>query len=357
MNVTPKFTIVLAGYQCEPYLPKALDSIARQTFRDFEVICYVEESTDNSLAICQAMAKQDARFAVVSAPKSGAVSSTRNYGIDHASGEYLVVLDGDDWIADDMLEKLCQKLKKTGPIDVLAFAFTKTTADGIAMERPSIQSNFRVADDIAGVFSGMDAIRRVRDKQSSVFYAYTGLNLYRVGFLRDNRLYQKPGMLMQDFEWAPRVWFFAQKFAYLDEVFYFYRSHPNTITTKKTSKLVFDFADGLQLFLDFVSHHSIPDDILSTWSNQRLCVLFNFLFQPIGSRRITDMDRKHILQRFFGKEYSALFRKIVFHASVPRRMAFPFLWLAARGFLLPAKLYFSKFYYPLVELRERRSRD
>ena len=355
MNATPKFTIVLAGYQCEPYLPKTLDSIVKQTFCDFEVICYVEESTDNSLTICQTMANQDSRFTVVSAPKSGAVSSTRNYGIDHASGEYLVVLDGDDWIGDDMLEKLYQKLKQPGPIDVLAFAFTKTTADGVGVELESRQSNFRVADDVAGVFSGMDAIRRVCNKQSFSFFAYTWLNIYRVDFLRENRLYQKTGMLMEDFEWAPRVWFLAQRFAYIDEVFYFYRCRPNSITTHKSSRLVFDFVCGLQSFLEFVSHNSIPDDIQAIWSNQWLCVLFYFLFHPI-SNHIADVDRKEILQRFFEKEYSALFRKFVFHASIPRRMAFPFLWLATKGFQLPAKLFFGKLYYPFVERRERRRR-
>ena len=75
-----------------------------------------------SLAICQEWAQRDARFKIATAPKSGAVSATRNYGIDHAVGEYLVVIDGDDWIAPDMLEKLTAKLNQTGSLDVLAFA-------------------------------------------------------------------------------------------------------------------------------------------------------------------------------------------------------------------------------------------
>ena len=86
----PKFTIILSGHQTAPYLPKALNSIVAQTFKDFEVICHVEEPTDDSLAICRARAQTDARFKVVSAPKSGAVATTRNYGIDHATGEYLI---------------------------------------------------------------------------------------------------------------------------------------------------------------------------------------------------------------------------------------------------------------------------
>ena len=65
---SPLFTIVLAGYQTEPYLPKALASIASQTFADFEALCYVEQSTDNSLEICREMAARDPRFKVATAP-------------------------------------------------------------------------------------------------------------------------------------------------------------------------------------------------------------------------------------------------------------------------------------------------
>lgn len=98
-SASPRFTVAVSGYQNAPYLPKSLGSVKAQSFRDFEAICYVEESTDGSLEICRRLTADDPRFKVVSAPKSGTASATRNYAIDHAGGEYLVVLDGDDWLA------------------------------------------------------------------------------------------------------------------------------------------------------------------------------------------------------------------------------------------------------------------
>ena len=53
MNEQPTFTVVIACYNTAPFLGKALGSVAAQTHRDFEAICYVEESTDESLAICR----------------------------------------------------------------------------------------------------------------------------------------------------------------------------------------------------------------------------------------------------------------------------------------------------------------
>ena len=154
MSGSPKFTVVISGYQTVPYLVRALDSVARQTWTDFEAICYVEESTDDSLALCEERAGSDARFTVVSAPKSGAVASTRNYAIDHARGEYLVVLDGDDWLSLHLLEKLSRKLEAVGPVDVLAFAGASTPDEASDLSRMPRLTNFGADDDASGVFSG-----------------------------------------------------------------------------------------------------------------------------------------------------------------------------------------------------------
>ena len=249
LKTFPKFTVIIACYNTAPYLPKALESVASQTFRDFEAICYVEESTDESLSICQAMAERDLRFIVVTAPKSGAVSTTRNYGIDHGQGEYLVVLDGDDWIVPDMLEKLAKKLEITGDVDVLSFAAITTETEDVTFSDLPKLTNFR-SKDAEGVFTGVEAIRRV-GRNGGKMHNQTWLSIYRIAFLRKNQLYQKDGLLMEDFEWTPRVWFFAQRFAYLDEAFYAYRRRPGSLTTMSSSRLIFDLAKELK---SLVSH-------------------------------------------------------------------------------------------------------
>jgi glycosyltransferase involved in cell wall biosynthesis len=159
INHTPLFTVVLSGYQTEPYLQKALDSIANQTFRDFEVICYVEECTDRSLEMCQVMAERDPRFKAATGPKSCAVATTRNYGINHASGKYLVAIDGDDWFTPDMLEKLADKLGQTGEVDVLTFAAVSTETENVNPASARKFSNF-TGEDETRIFSGLDAVRR-----------------------------------------------------------------------------------------------------------------------------------------------------------------------------------------------------
>lgn len=351
MNNTPLFTIILSGYQTEPYLQKALDSIAAQTFRDFEAICYVEESTDRSLEICRAMADRDPRFIVATGPKSGAVATTRNYGIDHASGQYLAALDGDDWFMPEMLEKLAEKLEKTGPVDVLAFAAASTENDGIDMKTAKHFTNFRPSDE-NGVFSGLDAIRR-SGRNGGAIHNFTWLSIYRVAFLREHRLYQSDGVLMEDFEWTPRVWFRAERMSYVDEVLYIYRRRPGSLTTESSSRIIHDLTTHVQSLMLFAENHSVSDDIMTIWSNQWISVFFWFMFHPVTSRKISDDDRKRVFDTLFAGNGKTRFLQVLRRASRPKRLARPLILLAAKGFLLPAKIYFSWFYYPMIERKRK----
>jgi len=355
MTQHPLFSIVLAGYRTEPYLQKALDSVANQTFRDFEVICYVEESPDRSLEICRAMAERDPRFKVATGPKSGSGGPTRNYGIDHASGEYIVFLDGDDWLLIDMLEKLAGRLAQTGPLDILAFACVTTQSEDVDPAKAGKRTNFS-AQDADTVFSGPDAIRRV-GRKGGAFLAYSVLNIYRTAFLRENHLYQ-PGGILEDFAWMPRVWYLAKRMTYLDEVFYVYRRRAGSLTTEASARVIYDIAETvLPRLFDLASGEPIPEDILTIWSNQWISMFYWFLFHPVTSGKISDDDRKKALNMLFAGDGWARFRRIGARTTRPKRLALPLIRLAAKGFPFPAKFYFSRLYYPLIERKGKGKKE
>ena len=352
INHTPLFTVVLSGYQTEPYLQKALDSIANQTFRDFEVICYVEECTDRSLEMCQVMAERDPRFKVATGPKSGSGGPSRNYGMDHASGEYVVFVDGDDWILDNMLEKLAHKLAQTGPLDILAFACVTTQSENVDLLNAPKHTNFSI-QDVNTVFSGPDAIRRSGKKGSS-FFAYSYLNIYRTAFLRENHLHQ-PGGILEDFAWMPRVWYLAKRMAYLDEMFYVYRRRGNSLMTEASARIIYDIAGTvLPSLFDLASENTVPEDILTIWCNQWFSMFYWFLFHPVSSRKITDKDRRNALNTLFAEKNNKVrFLHFIQYTSRPKRLACPLILLVAKGIQFPAKVFFRKIYYPMIEKRNR----
>ena len=98
-------TVVLSVYNTGKYLPKAMASLLAQTMKDFEIIIVDDGSTDNSMEICEQEAK-DKPFIRVFHKENGGLSSARNFGIEHAEGEFIIFPDPDDWVEPDYLEKL-----------------------------------------------------------------------------------------------------------------------------------------------------------------------------------------------------------------------------------------------------------
>lgn len=100
-----KITIIIPVYKSESYINKCLESVASQTFQDWECILIDDGSPDNSGKICDLFATRDSRFVVKHKVNEG-VSSARQCGVDMATGEYIIHVDPDDWIESTMLEEL-----------------------------------------------------------------------------------------------------------------------------------------------------------------------------------------------------------------------------------------------------------
>lgn len=107
-----EISIILPVYNVEKYLAQCLDSIVNQTFKDFECICVNDGSTDNSLSILQKYAQKDKRFKIITQENKG-LSGARNAGIKTAKSKYLTFIDSDDWVTENYLEVLYNKIEET----------------------------------------------------------------------------------------------------------------------------------------------------------------------------------------------------------------------------------------------------
>lgn len=107
----PELSIIVPVYKVEKYLPKCIDSILAQTFRDFELILIDDGSPDNCGAICDEYAARDSRIKVIHQENAG-VSAARNAGLDIATGTFLGFVDSDDWIEPEMYETMIATAKE-----------------------------------------------------------------------------------------------------------------------------------------------------------------------------------------------------------------------------------------------------
>ena len=137
MDSAPRISIIIPMYNVEDYLDECLDSVTTQTFRDIEILCIDDGSTDGTARMLDGWAQRDARIRVDHEPNRG-VSAARNRGMDLARGEYLMFVDADDCVAPVACELLSHKAQEYGADAVVyggkTFPTEKWADDALALE-------------------------------------------------------------------------------------------------------------------------------------------------------------------------------------------------------------------------------
>jgi glycosyltransferase involved in cell wall biosynthesis len=105
----PKVSIIVPVYNSEQYLEECIESILAQTFTEFECILVDDKSKDKSLEICNFYASKDKRIKIIRNTKNMGSSLARKKALDVSRGIYIQCIDSDDWIENDMIEKLYEK--------------------------------------------------------------------------------------------------------------------------------------------------------------------------------------------------------------------------------------------------------
>ena len=121
-------SIVVPVYNRHNYLAECLDSLMVQTYRNLEIILVDDGSTDDSLAICQSYAKKDARIKVIAQENAG-VATARNTGVQAATGQYLMFVDSDDYVAKNYCELAVNALQKN-QVDICCMGFVDVDSKG-----------------------------------------------------------------------------------------------------------------------------------------------------------------------------------------------------------------------------------
>lgn len=109
----PKVSVLVAAYNVEKYLKKCVQSIIDQTYQNLEIILVDDCSKDATGKICDELAGKDSRIVSIHHKENQRLSGARNTGLENATGEYIVFVDGDDWLAADFVEYLYNLIVET----------------------------------------------------------------------------------------------------------------------------------------------------------------------------------------------------------------------------------------------------
>ena len=119
--MSSKISILMAVYNAAPYLRESIESIRRQTFKEWELIAIDDASTDDSRAILSNYAEADPRIRLISLPHNGGQGKARNEGLRQAQGDYICFVDSDDCLAPDALQKIVDRFEAQPEADSVLF--------------------------------------------------------------------------------------------------------------------------------------------------------------------------------------------------------------------------------------------
>lgn len=246
------FSIIIPVYNVESYLNECLDSVLSQTCTDWEAVCVNDGSTDGSAAILDDYAAKDERVKVITQPNSG-LSAARNAGIKAAKGDYVILLDGDDWLEPNALKIIADSL---GDEDMLCFSGCRYIED---------TKSFNPADNLPekAYACGMDYYNENALRKRDFAFVCAVLRAYKRSFLLDNRLRFKEGIVHEDNLFTPIACFYARKVRQVNDSLYVYRLRTNSITTTPDMRHVKDMlgvANELAAF--FIPKQNIDKSVI-----------------------------------------------------------------------------------------------
>lgn len=220
----PKISVIVPVYNVEKYLDRCVQSILNQSFTDFELLLVDDGSSDSSGAICDQYAVKDERIRAFH-KENGGVSSARNMGLDYARGEWIAFVDSDDWVEPLMYEKMYHKaVKEHADVCVCDFHMISDS------KKYYYASSVWTADKKASMQAYL----------KSVWTVIWNL-LARKELCRKNNLqFPLDIVYCEDFCFAVRLMYEAEKIVNIHEAFYNYYQHPSSVMHSLNEKAGLD---------------------------------------------------------------------------------------------------------------------
>ena len=266
-----RFSILIPVYNVEKYLDRCMETVMAQTFTDFEVILADDGSTDGSGAICDNYAEKYPDRVRVFHKENEGLLMTRRYSLKRARGEYMIFVDSDDYVAENLLETVNDAIDKYGA-DMVLYNFYRFVEGEKGMSSPEIP----FADGT--VFEGDGKSELYKTMLLGHFF----VNLWVKAVKRDiididadysDRAINKGEDVLQTLP----IFTEAKKVVYIDKKLYYYRKNAGgmTVNAKKT-----DCTENLILQDDILKHLHIwnsSEDMIYIFISNQMVAFYHWL--------------------------------------------------------------------------------
>lgn len=227
----PLISVVMPVYNGEAFLAETLDSLLRQTYKNFELLAVDDGSSDGSHALLEEFRKKDGRIKVFSQKNAGA-GAARNRGLQESAGAWVTFLDCDDLLMPAMLESLYESVSRSeadtaeGGISFFRVLPSSEKKDADANKHRRLRET-EVFLPPRGTFSSEEALRRLLERK---LYPAVWNKLYRKELFTRNGIRFPGTALSEDLFLNLRLFRAARRVVTVDQKLYGYRQHAESVT-------------------------------------------------------------------------------------------------------------------------------
>lgn len=281
-----KISVIIPIYNVSRYLRECLDSVINQSMRDLEIICVNDGSTDNSLEILQEYAMKDSRIVIITGPNGG-YGKAMNKGLDRATGEYVGIVEPDDYIALDMYDSL-YRVASQNNLDFVKSDFYRFSRDEQEQEHLEYITIDRAAKRRYGRL-----LNPSEEPDCIRFTMNTWTGIYRRDFLEafHIRHHETPGASFQDNGFFFQTFIYAKRAMIINQAYYRNRRDNPNSSVKSKEKVY-----CMNIEYDFIRDILMQDQVI--WERFKYMYwwkkYFNYMFTL---DRIDDSFKKDYGQR------------------------------------------------------------
>lgn len=305
-----EISVIVPIYNVEKQLNRCIESLLKQKIQQIQIILVNDGSTDNSGKIAKEYAKKFPDKILYLEKENGGLSDARNYGIKHATGEYLAFVDSDDYISDNLYTDLEKYLKQD--YDMIKFKIEKVD-----------ESGNKISENYTPIFTdktGEEAFEILykNDKLTEVAWGY----IYRRKMWVENKFEFAKGMFHEDFGLIPLVLLKANKVASVNVMGYYYVQTSSSITRGNIETIYKRAKDLLKHYdnmIETIKNYNISDksreNIKIYYTN---CILLNInnLNEKDKNEYIKEIKKRKMIKNIKARNFKQLLKKIILRINI-----------------------------------------
>ncbi len=274
MSENVKISIIMPVFNTAHFVGKAIESVLSQTFTEYELICINSASTDNSLEILKRYATIDSRIKIID-KENASQGADRNYALPFAKGDYIFYLDSDDWISEDALVSMYEKISKE-KAEILIF-------DGFKYF--DSQKTYQIYNYTAPIYNLFQTNTFNPLQAKDIIFTLNAfpLKIYKKDFLIENDIKYSDHRFLEDSLFFVKAIICAKKICCLNKKIYYYRIRENS-ASNCAGKHFKNIADIFKLCEKVIIDAGYEATFMESFINYRIRQTF-YYYLKIKSRK------------------------------------------------------------------------